>query len=96
MDMLGPLTPSTEGYNYILVCTEWMSRWVEAIPLHNQEAATIAKALHKEIFCRYGAPRTLLSDRGRNLMSKIIKYMNYKIMKYITSKECLQVHIMLK
>ena len=87
MDILGPLTPSTEGYKYILVCTDWMSRWVEAIPLHNQEAATIAKALHKEIFCRYDAPRTLLSDRGRNFMSKILKELCeiYNIKKVHTS-----------
>ena len=50
MDILGPLTPSTEGYKYILVCTEWLSCWVEAIPLHNQEAATIAKFFIERYF----------------------------------------------
>lgn len=45
-------------YEYILVCI--------------QSAKETASVLFREIFCRYGAPRVLFSDRGRNFMSKLI------------------------
>lgn len=49
-----------------------MSRWPEAFPLRSQEASEIAKILYQEIFTRYGAPHTLISDRGQNFLSKLV------------------------
>lgn len=66
------LPRSKEGYNYILLCVESLTRWPEAIPLKDQSAQTIAQALFREIFTRYGPPKTLLSDRGPNFMSSIV------------------------
>jgi transposase InsO family protein len=37
------------------------------------EATVIAKLIVNEIFCRHGAPKTLLSDRGKNFLSKLIR-----------------------
>lgn len=72
MDILGPLTPTKEKYQYILLCVDSFSRFVEAFPLKTQEAAEIADILYREIICRYGAPKSLVSDRGRNFMSNIV------------------------
>lgn len=33
----------------------------------------IANILYNEIFTRYGAPHVLVSDRGQNFMSKLVK-----------------------
>lgn len=71
MDIL-KLPRSKEGFNYILLCVESLTRWPEAIPLKDQSATTIAQALFREIFSRYGPPKTLLSDRGPNFMSGIV------------------------
>ena len=73
MDIIGPLTTSSEGHRNILLCTDSMPRWIEAFPLVKQDSVTIARVLHNEIFCRYGAPRTLLSDRGRNFLSNVVQ-----------------------
>ena len=87
MDIIGPLTTSSEGHRYILLCTDSMSRWIEAFPLVKQDSVTIARVLHNEIFCRYDAPRTLLSDRGRNFLSKVVQELCkiYKIKRIHTS-----------
>lgn len=37
------------------------------------EAKEVAEVLFSEIFSRYGAPRTLVSDRGQNFMSKLVQ-----------------------
>lgn len=67
IDILGPLFKN-KGYEYILVCIDSFTRWIEAFPVRTQSAKETAS----EIFCRYGAPRVLFSDRGRNFMSKLI------------------------
>ena len=73
MDILGPLPPTKEGsYRYILVVIDSFSKWPEAFALKTQEAKEIAKVLYNEYFCRYGAPHTIVSDRGQNFMSKIV------------------------
>ena len=59
-----PLTP--RGNKYILTFTEYCSRYVEASPLQNTQAATVAKILVQEICFRFGSPQELLSDLGSN------------------------------
>jgi hypothetical protein len=39
----------------------------------NITAKTVAKLLFEEIICRHSAPRVLLSDRGTNFLSTIVK-----------------------
>ncbi|KAL8605219.1 hypothetical protein ACOMHN_031160 [Nucella lapillus] len=69
---MGPLTPSKEGYKYMLLFVCSFSKWVEIIPLKEASATTIAWHLCETIICRYGAPDHLLSDRGQHVLSKIV------------------------
>ena len=64
IDVLGPIHTSRQGYKYILVAIETLSRWPEAFPMKTQEATEIADIMFREIFCRHGSPVSLLSDRG--------------------------------
>ena len=73
MDILGPLPKTKEGYQYCLVIIDSFSKWCGSFPLITQEATEIASVLYNEIFTRFGAPHTIVSDRGRNFMSKLVK-----------------------
>ncbi|MES9884237.1 MAG: RNase H-like domain-containing protein, partial [Sedimenticola sp.] len=72
IDILGPLTKTSDNYQYILLCVDSFSRFVEAFPLKTQEATEVADILYKDIICRYGAMTSLVSDRGTNFMSKVV------------------------
>lgn len=72
MDILSGLPKTKEGYQYILLVTDSFSHWSEAVPLKTQEAQEVADKLYSEIFTRYGACRTLISDRAQNFMSKVV------------------------
>ena len=72
MDILGPLTKTTEGHKYILLVVDSFSKWPKAFPLRKQESSEIANVLFREIFCRCGAPYPIVSDREQNFMSKIV------------------------
>ena len=73
VDLMGPLTTSTEGHQYILLFIEAFSRWPEIIPIKDSKAATIAKHLYEDIIVRFGAPDVLLSDRGSNFLSRVVQ-----------------------
>ena len=64
--------PFTEsGIRYLHVFVDYLTKWVEAFPIQDQSAETIARLLVTEIFCRHGAPELLLSDRGANFLSNL-------------------------
>ncbi len=73
VDILGPLPESKpHKYKYILVVIDSFSKWVEAFPLVDQSAKSIADKLYSEIFTRYGACDQIVSDRGQNFLSKLV------------------------
>jgi transposase InsO family protein len=49
------------------------TKWAEAVAIPDQEATTIAKVIVTKIFARHGVCQTLLSDRGRNFTSNLMK-----------------------
>ena len=73
IDVMGPLKRSDQGNRYVLVVGDYFTKWIEAYPLPNQEATTIATVLCQEFFCRYGVPVEIHSDQGRNFESVLIK-----------------------
>ena len=73
VDILGPLPVTWKGNRYIVVLVEYLTKWPEIFPVQNTEAITIARLITEEIIPRHGAPRTLLSDRGSNFLSAIVK-----------------------
>ena len=73
MDIMGPLPLTTRGNRYILVIGDYFSKWIEAYPMPNQEAKTVADKVTREFIVRYGAPLEIHSDQGRNFESAIMK-----------------------
>ena len=72
IDVVGPLPPSSRGGNkYALVVTDCFTKFVEMYAMPNQEAATVAEALTREFFSRYGVPHFLHSDQGTNFESRL-------------------------
>ncbi len=73
MDILGPLPLTARGNQYILVMSDHFTKWVEAVPLANQRANTVAKAFVDEVVTRHGVPRKILTDQGRNFEAELMR-----------------------
>jgi transposase InsO family protein len=64
MDLMGTMRPTKNGNKYVLVVTDYLTRWPEAIAIPNKEATTVARAFHDHVVCRHGAPASILTDQG--------------------------------
>src|ERR1041384_3460121 len=73
IDIKGPLPPTKQGNHYIIVAMDYLTKWPEARAVTNIKATTVAKFIYEDIICRHGTPTILLSDRGTNFMSDIVK-----------------------
>ena len=72
MDFIGPIDPPSNGKSYILVCTDYLTKWVEVRAMKNARDEKVAKFLYEEIFTHYGVPRELVIDQGAQFMSNLI------------------------
>ena len=72
MDFL-ELLRTQRGNRYLLVVTDYFTRWVEAFALPDQKSETVARALVDGVITRHGVPHILHSDQGGNFESNVIK-----------------------
>ena len=73
LDIIGPFPKTTRNKKYLLVGTDYFTKWVEAEPLANIRDVDVKKFLWKNIVTRFGIPHNLISDNGLQFDSKSFK-----------------------
>lgn len=71
LDIVGPVDTSLKGNSYILTIQDDLSKYSAAVPLPNHTANTIARAFVEHFVCLHGIPDSIVTDQGREFMSKI-------------------------
>lgn len=65
MDVVGMIyPPSSRGHRYILVATDYFTKWVEAVLLKDVDQAAVIKFLNEHILHRFGIPESIVSDQA--------------------------------
>ena len=75
IDFVGPIAPATKygKKKYILVATDYATKWAEAMATRNDDAKTVARFLYENIISRFGCPKELISDRGTHFLNVLIE-----------------------
>ena len=55
---------------YIITCTDYFTKWVEAGSLPTKEAKGVANFLYS-LICRHGVPKRIQSDQGREFVNSL-------------------------
>nr|CAN67947.1 hypothetical protein VITISV_002483 [Vitis vinifera] len=62
MDIVGPLPAAAAQKKFLLVATDYLSKWVEAEAYASIKDKDLTKFVWKNIVCRFGIPQTIIAD----------------------------------
>jgi transposase InsO family protein len=63
----------TKGHQFVLVATNYFTKWVEAVPLKNMIHREVIDFVLHHIIYRFRIPQTLTTDQGSSFMSHQFK-----------------------
>src|SRR5438876_4309674 len=72
IDFVGPLERTKRRNRYILVVTDYLTKWPEAKAMKEATAENVIDFIYKRIICRHGCPKIILSDRGTHFRNKVV------------------------
>ena len=72
LDFVGPLPRTKNGNKYILVASDYLTKWPEAKVMKEATANKTVEFIYKEIICRHGTPKIILTDRGSHFRNQLV------------------------
>ena len=82
MDVIGSITvKASNGHRFMFAVIYYFTKWVEVASYTSVTRSVICKFIKKEIICRYGIPKRIISDNATNLNNKMMEqiYEQFKI-----------------
>ena len=64
LDFVCPINPHSRQKSYILVCTDYMTKWVEFVALVKIDDLAVIDFLYGEIFTCFRVPKEVVIDGG--------------------------------
>lgn len=64
IDIVGPFKTAPGGLKFLVVATDYFSKWVEAEPLVHIGEREMRTFVWQNIICRYGIPNAIVTDNG--------------------------------
>ena len=68
-----PFSKAVENKKYLLVGTDYFTKWVEAEPLTNIRDVDAKRFVWKNTVTQFGVPYVLISDNGLQFNSKMFR-----------------------
>ena len=74
IDYVGEVHPNSSKYMaYIVVATEYLTKWVEVKAVKTDTAARVATFMYENIICRFGMYKILVSNIGSYFLNSLIQ-----------------------
>ena len=78
LDFVGPISPMSHKKKYILVCTGYITKWVESKALFRATEKYVVEFIYEEILARFRVPREILTEQGLQFTSNLMKEITTK------------------
>ena len=75
IDVMGPLPETDKGNRFVLVIGDYWTKWMEAYPIPDHTASTVASVLVYQFISRFGIPQQIHSDQGREFEARLFQEM---------------------
>ena len=87
IDMIGQINPpSSKGHKFILVATDYFTKWVEAVPLKKVDSGDEIQFVKEYIVYQFGVPQTITTDQGSIFVSdEFVKFADSMGIKLLNS-----------
>jgi len=74
LDFIGQINPpSSKGHRFVLVATDYFTKWTEVVPLKNMTHREVIQFITEHIIHRFDIPQTLTTDQGSSFISKEVR-----------------------
>ena len=73
IDIVGPLPTAPAQKKLLLVGTDYFSKWIEAEAFSSIKDRDVTHFIWKNIVCRFGIPRSIVSDNGPQFDSRVYR-----------------------
>lgn len=75
VDIVDRLPISADGHRYLFTMIDRTTRWVEANPMVDKTAETCANAFIHHWVSRFGTPKVVTSDQGKQFESELFRHL---------------------
>lgn len=77
LDFVGPLPATVSGFDFMLNVVDRLTKFATAIPCNQKISKTqLAEALFKHIYCRFGIPQVIVSDRDPRIDNEFFRILS--------------------
>lgn len=73
LDLIGPLPRSSKGNRFLLVVSDWFTKFCLLKPLRQATSSSITTYLRENVFYIFGAPQVIVCDNGKQLTSNMFR-----------------------
>ena len=73
IDIVGPLPRAPGNKKFLIVATDYFTKWVEAEPLAHIRDTDAKRFLWKNVITRFGIPWAVISDNGTQFEGRVFK-----------------------
>ena len=73
--MVGRVNPPLRGYIWILVATEYFTKWAVVVPLRKATGGAVENFIKENIIVRFGVPHRIISDNGTPFINSDVRKM---------------------
>jgi hypothetical protein len=73
LDFVGPLPTTALRNKYLIVATDYLTKWIEAAAVKKNTREVVVDFLFNQIVCHYGCPLEIVSDQGSHFVNDLIQ-----------------------